>query len=484
MNRTNETANKIPADLYKLMDSLLGAEKSRIFEQVGQKLDQTFRFNPLKGGNDLLGGLLAEQGFEFEPVEGQTAVFRLRAAPFSLGKSLSHFLGHIYVQDLASMVPPLVLAPRPGERVLDVSAAPGSKTTQMAAMMNNQGVILGNDVVLKRLRSLTTNLQRMGVLNTTLFKWFGEQFGNQYFEQFDRVLLDPACSGLGTLHKSPEVLSWWTRPYCAKLSLSQKKLIASAIKALRPGGVMTYSTCTLTPEENEGVVDYALRNFPVVLETIKLPGLKTRPGLTRFEGEQYSPDIRKAVRIYPFENQTEGFFIARLRKTMALEPPALKKPRSRVQMEFQTHKTSPVKKYLDFLSEHFQIPREEFGRYVYSFRNKIVAVSKEMAEIPYFGRPLQFGLTIGRAMDRGAKFSTEGCHLLGGTARHMVLDLPDLETLERFVNRETLNLDVKGRGQVIVKYRNCPIGYGICEDDRLRSSFPKAGWSFRLTPGD
>ncbi len=475
--------NKIPADLDQLMDALLGAEKLRFFEQVGQKLEQTFRFNPLKGSDELLGGFLAEQGFEFEPVPGQNAVYRISAAPYSVGKSLSHFLGHIYVQDLASMVPPLVLAPRPGERVLDISAAPGSKTTQMAAMMKNKGVILGNDVVLKRLRSLTTNLQRMGVLNTTLFKWFGEQFGNQYFEQFDRVLLDPACSGLGTLHKSPEVLSWWTRPYCAKLSLSQKKLIASAVKALRPGGVMTYSTCTLTPEENESVVDYALRNFPVELEEIELPGLKTRPGLTRFDGEEYSPEMRKAVRLYPFENQTEGFFIARLRKTEALEPPTLKKPRSRVQMEFQTHKTSPVKKYLDFLAEHYQIPREEFSRYVYSFRNKIVAISKEMAELPYFGRPLQFGLSIGRAMDRGAKFSTEGCHLFGAMAKQMVVELPDLESLERFVNRETLDLTVKGRGQVIVKYRNCPIGYGICEGERLRSSFPKAEWPFRPTRG-
>ena len=168
---------------------------------------------------------------------------------------------------------------------------------------------------MKRLRALGSNLERLGVVNTAIFKLFGEQFGTQYFELFDRVLLDPACTGLGTLHKSPEILSWWTPRHCERMASGQRNLIISAIKALRPGGVLCYSTCTLTPEENEEVIDFALNELPVELEKISLSPLKVRPGLTKYNGKVYDSTLEKTCRVYPFENGTEGFFIARLRKT-------------------------------------------------------------------------------------------------------------------------------------------------------------------------
>lgn len=468
------------AELDRLMEQLLGSEKSCFFRSIGEQLPHTIRFNTLKGEPEQLQSFLREQGFEFEPFPGLPDVFRLTYQPYPIGKSLSHFLGHFYVQDIASMLPPRVLAPAPGERVLDVSAAPGSKTTQMAVMMENRGLIVANDVVQKRLRALINNLQRLGIVNTAVVRTPGESFGNQYFESFDKILLDPACSGLGTLHKSPEVLSWWTPNHVERLAAGQRKLIASALKALKPGGILVYSTCTLTPQENEEVIDFALREFPVELEPISLPGLKTRAGLTEFEGRRYHPRMERTVRLYPFENQTEGFFLARLRKTDSLPPHQQKREYRPLHLNYVNHTTSPVKKYLDYLTLHFGIPSRVFAQFRYFMEKTIVAVTPELAEFPFRTRPMKTGLTIGRPMRQAAKLTTEGVQLLGDFAHQNVLELPDVQALEEFVNRGTLEAAGEFRSQVIVRYRGLNIGYGLWDKGRLKSQFPRAEWPFRV----
>jgi len=476
-------ANQISPELERLIEKLVGEEKEQFFARVGKQLPHTIRFNTLKGSIEDLSDFLREQDFDFEPLPGFQNIFRIKYQPYPIGKSLSHFLGHIYVQDLASMIPPLVLAPEPGDWVLDISAAPGSKTTQMAALMQNRGVLIANDVVMKRLRALANNLQRMGVVNTAIFKWYGEQYGNQYFEVFDKILLDPACSGLGTLHKSPEVLGWWTPNHCTRLAKSQKSLIISAIKALRPGGVLVYSTCTLTPEENEEIVDFALRNYPVELEEINLPGIRSRPGLTEFDGRSYHASLHKAIRIYPIDNESEGFFVACLRKTEALQPEKRSwEPRKTIQMPFLSYKTSPVKKHIDYLKQQFAFDDKLFKNYRYLFEKKLIAVSKEMEAFPFRSRPFYFGLQVARPMTLGAKLTTEGCHLWGVWAQKNTLQLLDPESLEKFVNREAISITVEQKGQIIIRYKNIVIGYGITDNGLLKSQFPKGEWPFIIKP--
>lgn len=475
-------SRKVSAELDSLMADLLGEERTLFFAQIGRQFPHTIRFNPLKGSSDELADFLREQGFEFEGLPGFENIFRIQYQPYPIGKSLSHFLGHIYVQDTSSMIPPLVLDVQPGERVLDLSAAPGSKTTQMAGMMLNSGVIIANDIVMKRLRALANNLQRMGVLNTAIFKWYGEQYGNQYYETFDKILLDPACSGLGTLHKSPEVLSWWTPDHCMRLAKSQKALLISAIKALRPGGRICYSTCTLTPEENEEVIDFALTNFPVVLESIDLPGLKSRPGLTEFRERRYHKHLSRALRLYPFENESEGFFLARIRKTESLgSAESTRRQRKPVSLPFVSYKTSPLKKYLEYLLQQFDFPKDIFKQFAFLFSKNIVALSREFQSFPLLSKPINLGLTVARPMTVGAKLTTEGCHLWGMQARRMSIQLPDLATVEKFVNRGVLDVTAPGKGQAVVRYKNLILGYGTIESGKLKSQFPRADWPFSLT---
>lgn len=230
-----------------------------------------------------------------------------------VGNLLEHHLGKIYVQEAASMIPPLVLKPKPGEIVLDMCASPGSKTTQMAAMMKNKGLLIANDFKGDRLSSLGINLQRSGLTNSIITLMHGNRFKDF---QFDKILVDAPCSGTGTIRKSLKTIRIWNAPTITKLSWQQKELIENAFNNLKPSGEMVYSTCSVEPEEDEGVVDFLLQKYKnAKVMAVKLPGLKTSPPVMEFDGVKYHPSIKNTIRIWPQDNDTEGFYVAKIRKT-------------------------------------------------------------------------------------------------------------------------------------------------------------------------
>lgn len=234
--------------------------------------------------------------------------------PGELGNALEHQLGYFYIQEISSMLPPLALDPQPGELVLDLFASPGSKTSQIAAKMKNTGTIIANDLKIGRISILVSNLEKAGVTNTIVTRHdavaFCEKISKTRFNKFDRILLDVPCSGEGTLRSSPKTFIMWNEKVIKSLSRQQKKFFASAIKLLKVGGTLVYSTCTHAPEENEAVVSFALENFPVKIETLRLP-LKCREGVTDWQDEKFNSETKKACRIYPQDNDSEGFFVSK-----------------------------------------------------------------------------------------------------------------------------------------------------------------------------
>lgn len=229
-----------------------------------------------------------------------------------VGNLLEHHLGKIYVQEAASMIPPLVLRPQPGEIILDMCAAPGSKTTQMGAMMNNEGIIVANDYKGDRLQSLGLNIQRSVLTNVIITLMHGKRF---YQFEFDKILLDAPCSGTGTIRKSLKTISIWNPGMVKKIAKTQKELIENAFKNLKSGGEMVYSTCSLEPEEDEGVMDFLVQKFEnAEIMPINLPGLKRSPAILEFEGVKYNQQVQHCLRIWPQDNDTEGFFVAKIKK--------------------------------------------------------------------------------------------------------------------------------------------------------------------------
>ena len=228
-----------------------------------------------------------------------------------IGNTLEHILGYIYVQESASMIPPIVLGPKPGEKILDMCAAPGSKTTQIAQMMKNKVILVANDITGDRLASLGINLMRSGVSNVVVTQMRGQRYRGI---EFDKILVDAPCSGTGTIRKSLKTLKMWNPGMVKRLGVIQLRLLENAYTLLKPGGVIVYSTCTLEPDEDEGVISKFLDKYPdMKTEKIKLNIKRGNPVL-EFEGEKYNPGVKNCLRIWPQDNDTEGFFVAKLIK--------------------------------------------------------------------------------------------------------------------------------------------------------------------------
>jgi NOL1/NOP2/sun family putative RNA methylase len=303
------------------MTALLGKEMQTYLDILDKPLQNSIRCNTLKISPEELLTRLNSKGWEVsQPFKLYPEIMTIKneLSPGELGRSMEHLLGYYYIQEIASMLPVLALKPRPDEIVLDLTAAPGSKTTQIAAAMNNKGTIIANDSNLGRLKILASNMERCGAANSILVKKDGIYLCKKLKEsgfQFDKILVDAPCSGEGTLRSSDATAKMWNPKTIKNLSRLQKGLLASAIEILKPGGEAVYSTCTHAPEENEEVIDFVLKKFGnnVSIEKISLP-VKCRPGIGKWLDHDYDKNIEKSCRIYPQDNDTEGFFIAKMRR--------------------------------------------------------------------------------------------------------------------------------------------------------------------------
>ena len=303
------------------MQELLGKDFKDYMEILKREPVRSIRANKLKISPEKLKKKLESKGWKIaQPFKDNPEIMIIenKLEPGELGRALEHLLGYYYIQELASMLPVLVLKPKPEELVLDFCSSPGSKTTQIASEMENTGTIIANEISLKRIKILASNTERCGVTNTIITKKEGlalcKRLGREGF-LFDKILVDAPCSGEGTLRSSPKTYKMWNINAVKKLSRIQKSLLASAIEILKPKGEIVYSTCTHSPEENEEVVDFVLKEFEgkIKIEQISLP-VKSRAGVKKWQDKEYLEDVKFSCRIYPQDNDTEGFFITKFRR--------------------------------------------------------------------------------------------------------------------------------------------------------------------------
>ncbi len=300
------------------MQSLLSEKND--FEEFNKIIHQPpinfIRCNTLKISIENLVNRLSKKWSLSQPFPQNPEIMLINQSllPGELGNSTEHLLGYYYIQEISSMMSVIALNPQPEEFILDLCASPGSKTSQIASYMKNSGTIIANDLKLDRIKILASNLERSGITNTIITKNDAIALCSKLSStnlRFDKILLDAPCSGEGTLRSSKKTFIMWNHKMIIKFSNFQKKLIAFALKCLKPDGTLVYSTCTHAPEENESVINFALKNFPVKIESFSLP-LQCRPGISSWKNESFSPEINKCCRIYPQDNDSEGFFVAKL----------------------------------------------------------------------------------------------------------------------------------------------------------------------------
>lgn len=288
----------------KRMEELLKEEYPAYLKTLNEPVHRGLRVNTLKISVEQLKKRVP---FELKPTKISDTVFEISNELTSLGNSLEHRFGLYYLQEVSAASAVEVLDPKPEEWVLDLCAAPGGKTTQIAMKMQNQGILFANEIENSRAQILLSNCERCGVSNAVITSSTPTALAKVYEGLMDKILVDAPCSGEGMFKKESQALTDWSKEHVLACSNRQKKILEDALKMLKKGGILVYSTCTYSLEENEGVIDYILQNHP------EMELLDCQCDFGRFGFDYGMTDGKKVRRIFPMD-QGEGHFIAKMQK--------------------------------------------------------------------------------------------------------------------------------------------------------------------------
>lgn len=340
-------ARELPEKFVERLSAIFGQARFREIEKTFVARPTTFRINLIRATAHEVLPRLSEEGFKVQKVLWcKDAYILCNKTKRELTESKVYTEGKIYIQSLASMVPPLVLDPQPGEKILDLTAAPGSKTSQIAALMQKQGELIANDKNTVRFFKLKHNMEMLGVTEASDAKaqphpnpplkgegnaigskevWrfvlrmeHGAGLSREYTDYFDKILLDAPCSAEARFDTTdPKSFGYWSERKIKEMAYTQRILLRSAWHMLRPGGILVYSTCTYAPEENEVQLQKFLEHSPdAEMVKIELSGLQSAVVVDSFKHIVISEPIKKnAFRILP-TSQVEGFFVAKVRKNI------------------------------------------------------------------------------------------------------------------------------------------------------------------------
>ena len=307
--------------IYKVLNLFPITEALEFLEASDTPRPITIRVNALKTKRRNLAQVLITRGMNLDPIKWSKVGLIIYDSQVPVGATPEYLAGYYMLQSPSSFLPVMALGPQPGEKVLDMCAAPGGKTTHLASLMRNSGTLIANDSNAERLKALVSNVHRMGVRNCIVSNYDGRAFP-KVMSGFDRVLVDAPCSGLGVISRDPSIKANKSEDDIRLCAKTQKELILAAIDSLdassKSGAILVYSTCSVTVEENEAVVDYALRNRDVkVIPTGLEFGVE---GFVKWKTHRFHPSLVNARRYYPHTHNLDGFFVCKLQKLSDKRP--------------------------------------------------------------------------------------------------------------------------------------------------------------------
>jgi ribosomal RNA methyltransferase Nop2 len=303
-------------ELIHILNDIFNPDELKSFlDATENERPITIRTNTLLTKRKCLIKLLKNKGIKLNPINNWSSVgINISDTQMSISSTPEYLSGYYIIQNPSSFLPVMALNPKPNERVLDMCAAPGGKTTHIAQRMKNTGLLIANDISKYRLYSVTSNLHRLGVSNTIVINFNGIKLSKHY-SSFNKILLDAPCTGLGIISKDQSIKKTRTFKDLYKLSKLQKELILSGIDMLEEKtgtATIVYSTCSISVHENEDVIAYALKKRYVRLDETSIPFGKK--GFNRFKNKCYPSCLTKTRRYYPHVHNMDGFFIAKLIK--------------------------------------------------------------------------------------------------------------------------------------------------------------------------
>ncbi len=417
---------------------------------------------------------LKKYDIKLEQVESVPNAYSIIGGSEVAGKTLEFILGKYYIQSLSSMIPALVLQPDKNDMVLDLCAAPGSKTTQLADMMGNKGTLYANEISVDRIKSLVFNIEKMNLVNVGVINKKGELLSKIFQNYFDKILVDAPCSALGILQKKGEVNNWWNINKIPQFSDIQFRLLLSAFKMCKIGGEIVYSTCTLTLEENELVLNKLLKNYPAEICDIELP-VKSHEAFVKYNNESLHEDISKARRILPWEINSEGFFIAKIKKNGKVESTSSRSFANENKFELQSYNKAKIKNLLSGLKETFEIDDEIFSQYKYLVKKNDIFFVDNDWQADNTSDFMRIGSRFGLIDKRNqVQLNSLATQIIGKYANKNIIELENLDELDVYLKGGTIKKDVDKVGQKLIKYGNGIIGTVAATTDGLKSQFPRA----------
>jgi 16S rRNA (cytosine1407-C5)-methyltransferase len=335
---------------------------------------------------------------------------------------------------------------------------------------------VANEIQLSRLKALVYNIDRMNILNAGVLHYRGELLSKIYDNYFDKILVDVPCSGLGIIQKKDEVSNWWSEEKIVSLSELQLRILIAAIKMLKPGGEIVYSTCTLTVEENESVIDKVLNKYPVELAEVNLP-VEAHEGFTEYPnqaGEKFNNVLSRSRRILPWEVDSEGFFIAKLLKTEKTEPNESLSLKEKP-VRFLNSNKKEVKDHLKKIALYFGIDNEIFMDFKFMLKgNDIFFTNKDW----YDDKPGIFeriGTKFG-SFDKKDEIvlHTQAAQILQKHINKNIFEITDKEDLKKYTEGGTIKKHFGDGAQCLVKYNDFILGSGVNTTSGIKSRFPRA----------
>lgn len=435
-------------------ENLLGDEAAPFFESLTEGQPRSsFRLNPAKPNADW-----ALKNYGPDNIEAIPQIDQAYFGPVD-GKSPLHQAGYQYSQEASAMLVAQVADVKPGQRVLDLCAAPGGKSTQLATAMEGEGLLVSNEIVPKRARILSENMERWGVRNALVTNESPDSLAKHFPSYFDQIVVDAPCSGEGMFRKNPQAVAEWTSDSPSFCAARQEGILEEALKMLRPGGYLTYSTCTFAPKENEQVVAWLLDQYPLRLVPLELEGAdQGRPDWVPGNAEE----VAGCLRLWPHRSFGEGHFIA---KFELLEPVGKKdsvKP-------FKPGKLSKEETDLfgDF-QRAFPLP---FPGQLALFKNHLWLLPEDCPDLSGL-KVLRQGLHLGEFLKKRFEPSFAWAMAVEDLAGQRILPISYAEWV-KYVGGESLPKDAEDGWALLCLDGKMPVGFGKAAKGTVKNFYPK-----------
>lgn len=448
---------KLPEKFEKNMQNLLGdKEYDAYIKSFNEKPTSALRINPLKNWGDfsysnynLKKVPWCENGYYFENPNA--------------GKNIFHDCGLYYIQDASAMSVVELLSPKPHEKILDLCASPGGKSTQIAEKMQNTGLLVSNEIVPNRAKTLSYNIERMGITNTIVLNETPEKIAQHLPEYFDKVLVDAPCSGEGMFRKNNDAISEWEKSDIYSCAQRQLNILEDASNTLKNGGILAFSTCTFNTIENEGVVlEFLKRHSEFSLIKVQNLHEKFSKGICGnniFEEDFSKYKLENCIRLFPHKLNGEGHFIALLKKQNS-DNVYYKNEKNKISKK-QTFIVSTWLKTNNIMLENDNYLA--FGDNIYLFPEFSISIEKL--------KVLRTGLELGK-IDKDRFTPSHALALAINPIKFKnKLNISD-DVLPKYLKGETFTSDTEN-GWILICYNSIPIGWGKSVNGTIKNYYPK-----------